>query len=37
MVEPEAAWMELPGLLELEEEFVSYIVQTVLEKRARRA
>ncbi|MBF6614774.1 MAG: asparagine--tRNA ligase [Chloroflexi bacterium] len=34
MVEPEAAWMELPGLLELEEGFVSYIVQTVLEKRA---
>lgn len=33
MVEPEAAWMELPGLLELEEGFVSYIVQTVLEKR----
>ena len=34
MVEPEAAWMELPGLLELEEQFVSYIVQTVLEKRS---
>jgi asparaginyl-tRNA synthetase len=33
MVEPEAAWMELPGLLELEQEFVSYIVQTVIEKR----
>jgi len=33
MVEPEAAWMELPGLLELEEGFISYIVQTVLEKR----
>src|SRR5205814_3060987 len=33
MIEPEAAWMELPGLLELEQEFVSYIVQTVLEKR----
>jgi asparaginyl-tRNA synthetase len=33
MIEPEAAWMELPGLLELEEGFVSYIVQTVLEKR----
>ncbi len=33
MVEPEAAWMELPGLLELEQGFVSYIVQTVLEKR----
>src|SRR5712691_9947456 len=35
MVEPEAAWMELPGLLELEEQFVSYIVRTVLEKRAK--
>lgn len=33
MVEPEAAWMELPGLLELEQGFVSYIVQTVLQKR----
>ncbi|HYP39755.1 MAG TPA: asparagine--tRNA ligase [Chloroflexia bacterium] len=33
MVEPEAAWMELPGLLELEQEIVSYIVQTVIEKR----
>jgi asparaginyl-tRNA synthetase len=33
MIEPEAAWMELPGLLELEQDFVSYIVQTVLEKR----
>jgi asparaginyl-tRNA synthetase len=33
MIEPEAAWMELPQLLELEENFVSYIVQTVLEKR----
>jgi asparaginyl-tRNA synthetase len=33
MIEPEAAWMELPGLLELEENFISYIVQTVLEKR----
>ena len=35
MVEPEAAWMELPQLLELEEGFVSYIVQTVLEKRSK--
>jgi asparaginyl-tRNA synthetase len=35
MVEPEAAWMELPGLLELEEGFVSYIVKTVVEKRAK--
>ena len=33
MVEPEAAWMELPQLLELEEQFVSYIVQTVVAKR----
>ncbi len=33
MIEPEAAWMELPGLLELEEAFISYIVQTVIEKR----
>lgn len=33
MIEPEAAWMELPDLLKLEEGFVSYIVQTVLEKR----
>lgn len=33
MIEPEAAWMELPQLLELEEGFVSYIVQTVLAKR----
>jgi asparaginyl-tRNA synthetase len=33
MIEPEAAWMELPGLLELEEGFISYIVRTVLEKR----
>ena len=33
MVEPEAAWMELPGLLELEEGFISYIIQTVLDKR----
>lgn len=34
MIEPEAAWMELPGLLELEEGFITYIIQTVLEKRA---
>ena len=33
MVEPEAAWMELDGLIELEQSFVTYIVQTVLEKR----
>ncbi len=31
MVEPEVAFMELPGLLELEEQFVSYVVKTVLE------
>jgi asparaginyl-tRNA synthetase len=30
MVEPEVAFMELPGLLRLEEEFISYIVQTCL-------
>src|SRR5205814_4537367 len=35
MVEPEVAYMELPGLLELEEGFVSYIIQTVLEKRSK--
>jgi asparaginyl-tRNA synthetase len=34
MVEPEAAWMELPGLIELEEGFISYIVQTVVQNRA---
>ncbi|MGI8586206.1 MAG: asparagine--tRNA ligase [Chloroflexia bacterium] len=34
MVEPEVAFLELPGLLELEERFISYIVQTVLETRA---
>lgn len=33
MIEPEAAWMELPQLLELEEGFISYIIQTVLAKR----
>jgi asparaginyl-tRNA synthetase len=31
MVEPEVAFMEFPGLLELAEEFVSYIVARVLE------
>jgi asparaginyl-tRNA synthetase len=31
MVEPEVAFMELPGLLELAEEFVSYVVARVLE------
>jgi asparaginyl-tRNA synthetase len=33
MVEPEVAFMELEGLLELEEQFISHIVQTVLETR----
>src|SRR5690606_6598032 len=32
MVEPEAAFMDLEGLMALEERFVSYIVQTTLEK-----
>jgi asparaginyl-tRNA synthetase len=32
MVEPEVAFMELPGLLELAEEFVSYIVARVLDR-----
>lgn len=30
MVEPEVAWTDLPGLLELAENFVSFIVQRVL-------
>jgi asparaginyl-tRNA synthetase len=34
MVEPEAAWMELPGLIELEEGFISYIIETVVQNRA---
>jgi len=34
MVEPEVAFMELPGLLELAEQFVSYIVSRVLERCA---
>ena len=33
MVEPEVAFCDLEQLMELEEQFVSYIVQTVLEKR----
>ena len=37
MVEPEVAFMELPGLLRLEEEFVSYIVQTLPGGVPRRA
>ncbi|MBP6016627.1 MAG: asparagine--tRNA ligase [Candidatus Promineofilum sp.] len=34
MVEPEIAYCDLDQLMTLEEEFVSYIVQTTLEKRA---
>ncbi len=34
MVEPEIAYCDLDDLMTLEEEFVSYIVQTTLEKRA---
>lgn len=34
MVEPEAAFMNLEELMEMEEQFVSYIVQTVLERNA---
>ena len=34
MVEPELAYCDLDELMELEEEFVSYVVQTTLEKRA---
>lgn len=33
MVEPEVAYLELDGLMELEEDFVVYIVAQVLEKR----
>ncbi len=33
MVEPEVAYLELDGLMELEEDFVIYIVERVLEKR----
>jgi asparaginyl-tRNA synthetase len=32
MIEPEVAWMELPGLLELAEEFVSYVVGRSLDR-----
>lgn len=32
MVEPEVAYLDLDGLMDLEERFVSYIVQTTLEK-----
>ncbi len=34
MVEPEIAFCDLEQLMEIEEQFVSYIVQTVLEKNA---
>jgi asparaginyl-tRNA synthetase len=34
MIEPEVAFMELEGLLELAEEFVSYVVERVLERCA---
>jgi asparaginyl-tRNA synthetase len=34
MIEPEAAFMDLDGLLELEERFISHIVQSVLKNRA---
>ncbi len=33
MVEPEMAFCDLDGLMDFEEEFLSYIVQTTLEKR----
>ena len=32
MVEPEVAFLELPGLLELAEEFVSYVVGRALDR-----
>jgi len=34
MIEPEAAFMDLDGLLALEEKFISHIVQSVLKNRA---
>ena len=34
MVEPEIAFCKLEGLLEIEEQFISYIVQTTLRERA---
>ena len=34
MVEPEMAYVDLDGCMEVEEQFVSHIVQTVLQKRA---
>jgi asparaginyl-tRNA synthetase len=35
MVEPEVAWMDLDGDMELMEQFVSYVVQAVLRKHRR--
>jgi asparaginyl-tRNA synthetase len=35
MVEPEAAFCDMDQLMEIEEQFVSYIVQTCLEERAQ--
>jgi asparaginyl-tRNA synthetase len=35
MVEPEAAFCDLDGLMEIEEQFVSYIVGTCLKERSR--
>jgi len=35
MVEPEMAYVDLEGCMQVEEEFVSYIVQTVLQNRAQ--
>ena len=35
MVEPEAAFCDMDQLMEIEEEFVSYIVQTCLERRSQ--
>jgi len=34
MIEPEVAYMDLDGLLELAENFLSHIVQSVLKNRA---
>ena len=34
MVEPEVAYCDLDGIMEIEEQFVSYIVQTTLKERA---
>jgi len=35
MVEPEMAWVDLDGNMRLQEELVSYVVQRVLQRRAR--